>query len=140
MTEEEIAALRRKIRDSFDKHYMNAFETPKRFFLIESSDGGFKKYISPVAQNRGARDLFVPSTAKEFKEFFERTGGVINDELQPGDCVCDVKLDKDGKEVRTYLKYDPAHFKAKEVYIAPNQIYSSIEEYKNDYFGQETDN
>ncbi len=142
MTEEELELLRKKVDEDFNNYYKHIFDKPRRFLAIKNPDGS-KKYVSPVAQARGARDLFVPSTEHEFNEFVERTGGMLatdGDELSPGDCVCDVTLDPNFREVRTYLKYDPNHFGAVEEYIAPNQIYSSIEEYKNDYFGQETDN
>ena len=134
MTTEEVEILRKKIEDGFVRYYIHSFDRPKKFFVVQNPDGS-KKYISPVAQTRGARDLFVKSTEQEFKDFVIKTGGVVaDDEMHPGDCVCDISVDSCGKEVRTYLKYDPAHFGAKEIYIAPNQIYSSIEEYRNAYF------
>ena len=134
MTKDEIEELHSNIRNRFDSFYQKVYDSPKLFLVIRF--GNFTKYISPVAQTRGARDLFVPSSEEEFNDFVEKTGGMIvaDDCLTQGDCICDVTVDADGNEVRTYLKYDPDSFGAKEEYIIPNQIYSSIEEFKNDYF------
>lgn len=118
------------IRESLDKLHQVAFEGKK--FFYKTGD----KYISPFELGRD-RTLFAEIGKEEYDSFVEKVNGMYpgeNGQLNEGDCVADVEFSDNGDIVK-YWKFEPSKHGAEEVYVKACDVYGSVKEFKEKYYG-----
>lgn len=133
MEESEVkikGATLEDIRANLDKLDMLAYEGKKLFY--KKGD----KYFSPFDLKRD-RSLFTEISEEDYNSYVESVNGVYPGEfgqLVAGDCVCDVEFDNTG-EVRRYWRFEPREHEADEVFVNACEVYSSVKEFKEKYYG-----
>lgn len=119
------------IKESFDKLHQLAYESKKFFYKV-----GDDRYISPHELNRD-RTLFTEIDKDEYDKYVASVNGMYPGDagqLKDGDCVADVEFTDNGDVVK-YWKFEPSKHGAEEVYVKAHEVYKTIDEFKEKYYG-----